>query len=108
MADSSIRFVTTRDERGAAFMADTYGALTVNVPRDPSPSEDQVHRAAHVLESASYPVVLAGPGVARDHAVDALIRFAERLTVPVATTFLGKGVFPDDHPCALGTIGFMV
>src|SRR2546428_2954958 len=28
MADSSIRFVTTRDERGAAFMADTYGALT--------------------------------------------------------------------------------
>ena len=28
LADSSIRFVTTRDERGAAFMADTYGALT--------------------------------------------------------------------------------
>ncbi|MGZ8571715.1 MAG: thiamine pyrophosphate-binding protein, partial [Actinomycetota bacterium] len=28
LADSSIRFVTTRDERGAAFMADTYGAIT--------------------------------------------------------------------------------
>src|SRR6266487_4632403 len=28
LADSSIRFVTTRDERGAAFMADTYGSLT--------------------------------------------------------------------------------
>ena len=28
LADSSIRFITTRDERGAAFMADTYGALT--------------------------------------------------------------------------------
>ena len=28
LADSSMRFVTTRDERGAAFMADTYGALT--------------------------------------------------------------------------------
>src|SRR4026209_1365392 len=28
LADSSIRFVTTRDERGAAFMADIYGALT--------------------------------------------------------------------------------
>ena len=28
IADSSIRFVTTRDERGAAFMADTFGALT--------------------------------------------------------------------------------
>src|SRR5437867_5919076 len=28
LADSSIRFITTRDERGAAFMADTYGSLT--------------------------------------------------------------------------------
>jgi acetolactate synthase I/II/III large subunit len=82
--------------------------LPVNVPRDPAPSEDQVHRAAHVLRTATHPVVLAGPGVARDGAIDALIRFSERLNVPVATTFLGKGVFPDDHPNALGTIGFMV
>ena len=82
--------------------------LPVNVPRDPAPSEEQVHRAAHVLQTATHPVVLAGPGVARDGAVDALIRFSERLNVPVATTFLGKGVFPDDHPNALGTIGFMV
>ena len=82
--------------------------LAVNVPRDPSPSEDQVHRAAHVLEAARYPVVLAGPGVERDGAMDQLILFSERLNLPVATTFLGKGVFPDDHPNALGTIGFMV
>src|SRR5947208_7121891 len=82
--------------------------LPVNVPRDPSPSEDQVHRAAHVLAQATHPVVLAGVGVARDHAMGALLRFSERLRVPVATTFLGKGVFPDDHPNALGTIGFMV
>ena len=40
--------------------------------------------------------------------MDALVRFSERLHLPVATTFLGKGVFPDDHPNALGTIGFMV
>ena len=52
--------------------------------------------------------MLAGPGVARDGATDALIRFSERLNLPVATTFLGKGVFPDNHPNALGTIGFMV
>ena len=219
LVDSSIRFVTTRDERGAAFMADTYGALTgkagvclatlgpgalnlilgvanaqldshplvaimaqaglhrlykeshqvvdlvslyrpvtkwgdmitlrdaapemvrkafkqaqterpgatfvvvpedvaervtdasplkVNVPRDPSPSEDQVHRAAHALAEARHPVVLAGAGVARDLAVDALVRFSERCNIPVATTFQGKGAIPDDHPNALGTIGFMV
>ena len=219
LADSSIRFVTTRDERGAAFMADTYGALTgkpgvclatlgpgainlmlgvanaqldshplvaitaqagleriykeshqfvdlvslfrpitkwgdmvtvrvaapemvrkafkratterpgatfivlpedvaerltdapvlrVNTPVDPAPDDGQVHRAAHVLAGAKHPVVLAGPGVARDGATEALVRFSEALNIPVATTFLGKGVFPDNHPNALGTIGFMV
>src|SRR5438034_7085628 len=82
--------------------------LPVNVPHDPSPSVDQVHRAAHVLAQSTHPVVLAGAGVARDHAMGSLLRFSERLQVPVATTFLGKGVFPDDHPNALGTIGLMV
>ncbi len=209
LADSSIRFVTTRDERGAAFMADTYGALTgkpgvclatlgpgainlmlgianaqldshplvaitaqaglgriykeshqfvdlvslyrpitkwgdmvtlpeaapemvrkafklatterpgatfivlpedvaelpgegtplpVNVPRDPAPSEDQVHRAAHVLESATHPVVLAGPGIARDGAVDAadpVLRAPER---PGRDDVPGQGRVPRRSP----------
>ena len=82
--------------------------LTVNVPVDPAPAEAQVRRAALVLSGSSNAVILAGPGVGRDRATDALIRFSERLGLPVATTFLGKGVFPDDHPNALGTIGFMV
>jgi len=184
LAESSIRFITTRDERGAAFMADTYGALTrragvclatlgpgainlmlgvanaqldshplvaitaqagldriykeshqfvdlvslfrpitkwgdmvtvraavpemvrkafkqsqterpgatfivlpedvaeqpcegmplpVNVPVDPAPAETQVRRAALVLDQAVNPVLLAGPGVARDQATDALV-----------------------------------
>ena len=69
----------------------------MNVPRDPDPSDDQVHRAAHVLAEARHPVVLAGAGVARDGAMDELRRFSEVLRIPVATTFQGKGVFPDDH-----------
>ena len=82
--------------------------LRVNVPVDPAPSEAQVARAAQLLGEAERAVVLAGPGVARDQAMEALVRFSEALNLPVATTFLGKGVFPDDHPNALGTIGFMV
>ena len=82
--------------------------LRVNVPVDPAPAEAQVERAVQLLGSAERAVVLAGPGVARDGAMDALVRFSEALNLPVATTFLGKGVFPDDHPNALGTIGFMV
>ena len=53
------------------------------------------------------PIVLAGHGAARAGAGPALMHFAETLGVPVATTFHGKGVFPDDHPQALGAIGFM-
>jgi acetolactate synthase I/II/III large subunit len=74
---------------------------------DSAPSPSQVSRAANVLDLAKSPILLAGHGAARDDAQDALIRFSERFQIPVATTFMGKGVFPDRHPNALGTVGFM-
>jgi acetolactate synthase-1/2/3 large subunit len=81
--------------------------LPVNVPRADDPSHEQVARAAALLERAVHPMVLAGHGATRAGAGPALRRFAETLGLPVATTFHGKGVFPDDHPLALGAIGFM-
>lgn len=81
--------------------------LARNVPRPDEPSPAQVARAAAVLAAASRPVVLAGHGAARDGAAAALLAFSERLGIPVATTFHGKGVMPDDHPNALGAVGFM-
>ena len=83
------------------------GPLEINVVRDMAPSPSQVGRAAQVLRAARSPIVLAGHGATRACASEALVRFSERLNVPVATTFMGKGVFPDDHPNALGAIGFM-
>ncbi|MGH3625075.1 MAG: thiamine pyrophosphate-dependent enzyme, partial [Sciscionella sp.] len=67
----------------------------------------QVQRAAALLASAHQPIVLAGHGAARGNAGAALARFADELGIPVATTFHGKGVLPDDNPHAIGTIGFM-
>ncbi len=81
--------------------------LNVSVPRPDVPSAAQIERAAAVLDAARRPVVLAGHGAARAGAADALRRFSEQLGLPVATTFHGKGVFPDDHPHALGAVGFM-
>jgi acetolactate synthase-1/2/3 large subunit len=81
--------------------------LPVNVPRPDEPSRGQVERAAALLQAAACPIVLAGHGAARAGAGPALRRFAEMLGIPVATTFHGKGVFPDDHPLALGAVGFM-
>jgi acetolactate synthase I/II/III large subunit len=81
--------------------------LDLNIPRPDEPSPSQIERAAAVLNSARRPIVLAGHGAARAGASDALIRFSESLGLPVATTFHGKGVFPDDHPYSLGAVGFM-
>ena len=71
-------------------------------PGPTSRPASQVSRAAAILETAVNPVVLAGHGATRSGAGPALRRFAEALGVSVATTFHGKGVFPDDHPQALG------
>jgi acetolactate synthase I/II/III large subunit len=90
-----------------ASVPDSLVPLRVNVPRADDPSAEQVARAAAILRAARNPVVLAGHGAARAGASAALIRFAEALDIPVATTFHGKGVFPDDHPLALGSVGFM-
>jgi acetolactate synthase-1/2/3 large subunit len=81
--------------------------LAINVPRPDEPSSEQIERAVSILDGADNPIVLAGHGATRARASDALRRFAEALGLPVATTFHGKGVFPDDHPQALGAVGFM-
>jgi len=71
------------------------------------PAPDTIDEAAKIISQAKTPIILAGNGVARSHSQDQLRAFAEQLNVPVATTFEGKGVFPDNHPNALGVVGFM-
>ncbi|GAA5169170.1 acetolactate synthase large subunit [Pseudonocardia eucalypti] len=94
------------DVEGAP-MPDGLAPLPINRVRAEEPSPAQVARAADVLAGARSPILLAGHGAARDGAGDALVKLAELWNVPVATTFHGKGVFPDDHPNALGAVGFM-
>jgi acetolactate synthase-1/2/3 large subunit len=65
----------------------------------------KVAQAAGVIGSAKAPVILAGNGVIRQGAADALVSFAEALRIPVANTFMAKGVMPFSNPLSLGTIG---
>lgn len=81
--------------------------LPINVVRDSAPSRAQIMRARDVINRASSPMIIAGAGVCRDHASQALIRFSEQTNIPVTTTFLAKGAFPEDHTNGLGTLGFM-
>ncbi len=63
------------------------------------PEPDQIERAVGLLQQAERPLLYLGLGALR--AADLLVALAERLEAPVATTFQGKGVFPETHPLAL-------
>ena len=79
--------------------------LLVQFPYRPEPLAAQITRAVDIISSAKSPIILAGNGVVRQAAAAALTRFAEQLNIPVAETFMGKGVLRDDHPLSLLTCG---
>jgi len=74
-------------------------------PPDPEPPAEKVEQAARLISEAKHPIILAGNGVVRSGAWEQLIDFAEHLNIPVANTFMAKGVLPFRHPCALGSAG---
>jgi acetolactate synthase-1/2/3 large subunit len=67
--------------------------------------EKDVSSAIALLLKAKKPIIYAGQGVMWGEATDELVAFAELLHVPVMTTNLGKGGFPEDHPLSLGIGG---
>ena len=64
-----------------------------------------VEKAADSLIKAQSPAILSGGGVLSSEATPDLIELAELLSIPVATTLMGKSSFPEDHPLALGVTG---
>ncbi|HSK17116.1 MAG TPA: thiamine pyrophosphate-binding protein [Gaiellaceae bacterium] len=68
----------------------------------PLPPPDDLRAAAGALRDAENVVLWAGAGVLRAGAWAELAALAELLGAPVATTYMGKGAFPDDHPLAAG------
>jgi acetolactate synthase I/II/III large subunit len=73
--------------------------------RRPVPSDEEIADAVDVIRAAEAPIVLAGNGVTRVGAANGLRRFADATGIPVAETFMGKGVIPADDPKALGAVG---
>jgi len=65
----------------------------------------QIKKAAEMLINAARPIILAGGGVILSGAVEELRYVADFLGAPVATSLMGKGAFPENHPLALGMVG---
>jgi acetolactate synthase I/II/III large subunit len=64
-----------------------------------------INLAAELIEKAKNPVILVGNGAIRANASETLTEFATKLNIPVANTFMGKGVIPYTHPLALWAVG---
>lgn len=69
------------------------------------PKDEQVAQALDLIKKAKRPIILAGQGVVKSGATEALTRFVDVSGIPVACTLLGLGGFPASHPDNLGMMG---
>lgn len=80
--------------------------LLVKGDRNPMyASYSSLSEVALLISQAKNPLILVGNGAIRSQASQALTDFATRLHIPVANTFMGKGVIPYRHPLALWSLG---
>ena len=69
------------------------------------PHNRQVREAAKLMAAARKPVLYVGGGVIRGEATEQLRDLAELTGIPVVTTLMARGAFPDSHPQNLGMPG---
>ena len=65
----------------------------------------QIKKAAKLINEAQQPVIIAGKGVTISKAHAELKQLAETAQIPVVTTLLGIGCFPESHVLSLGMLG---
>jgi acetolactate synthase I/II/III large subunit len=64
-----------------------------------------IREAARLISESHRPVIYAGGGILKARAAEALRELAELCELPVVTTLMARGAFPDSHPLALGMPG---
>jgi acetolactate synthase-1/2/3 large subunit len=69
------------------------------------PHAKQLREAAKLITASERPVLYVGGGVLKAHAAAELLALAELSGIPVVTTLMARGAFPDSHPQHLGMPG---
>ena len=65
----------------------------------------QIKRALSLIKKAKKPLIIAGAGVIKSGASKELLELVNKTDMPVATTLLGLGGFPENHDLSLGMLG---
>jgi acetolactate synthase-1/2/3 large subunit len=89
-------------------MMDWYWPETVDLPGYKPTTKGhakQVKDAARLMSEARRPVIYAGGGILKARAAEALRELVESTQIPVVTTLMARGAFPDDHERCLGMPG---
>ena len=71
----------------------------------PEPDMAAVREASWVIGNSERPVIVAGGGAAASRAGPEIVRLAEMLSIPVATSLNGKGTIVETHPLSVGIVG---
>jgi len=71
----------------------------------PEPDMASVREAVRVIEDAERPVIVAGGGAMASYGGPEIVKLAEMLSIPVATSLNGKGTIVEAHPLSLGVVG---
>jgi acetolactate synthase-1/2/3 large subunit len=71
----------------------------------PAPEAARVAEAARILKEAQRPVIVVGGGARLSGAAPELLRLAESLSIPLATSLNGLSLVPDNHPLYIGVPG---
>jgi acetolactate synthase-1/2/3 large subunit len=88
-----------------ATMVEDLQPLPRRRPVRPEPAARELLKAADLIRGALNPVALAGNGVVRGGATPALREFVRATGIPVAETFMAKGLLDPNDPKSLGTVG---
>ena len=97
----------TKDAQQATFDFE-WDESEIYLAGQPNPEpvpEDDLRRALELINNAKRPLIFAGHGAILAGATDVMRALAERGGIPVATTLLGIGSFPAQHPLNLGMMG---
>ena len=74
----------------------------------PAPAADDIAKAIEMLKAAKKPVMLMGGGVVLADATAECVELAEKLNIPVITTYMAKGGIAHEHPLNAGHAGIQV
>jgi len=80
----------------------------IHLPGYPGPkhaTDDELSKVISLLEKAERPVIYCGGGIISGNAHEELREFAELTGIPVTTTLMGIGAFPEEHPLSLRWLG---